>query len=121
MSVNELRDFIFENHYKRIGIFKGKKNYSMKRLKKKKKRSGVACNQTNKKIPDPSNAKEQCQSLIRNKITKSEIITYQLKISENLNIVDIKSVITEHPKASDKLSKIEKLGSNSSLYSDNFI
>ena len=38
------------------------------------------------------------------------------------NIVDIKSVITEHPKASNKLSKAigkgKKVGANSSLYSD---
>ena len=39
-----------------------------------------------------------------------------------LNIIDIKSVITEHPKTSYKLSKTtrlaEKVDSNSSLYSD---
>ena len=49
-------------------------------------------------------------------------ITYQPKIFENPNTVDIKSVIKEHPKASHKLSKTirqaEKLGSNSSLYSN---
>ena len=41
---------------------------------------------------------------------------------ENPNIVDIKSVITKRPKTSHKLSKTirqaEKVGSNSSLYSD---
>ena len=66
------------------------------------------------------------QSFIRKKNTKSveqwDIITYQPKFFENLNIVDIKSVITEHPKTSHKLSKTirqaEKVGSNSSLYSD---
>ena len=90
----------------------------MKRLKK---RSGVACNQTNRKNTWFFYAKEHCQSFIRNKNTKSEIITYQPKTFESPNIVDIESVITEHPKTSHKLSKIEKLGSNSSLYSDNFI
>ena len=35
MTVNEPRDFIFENYYKRIGIVKEKSHYSMKRLKKK--------------------------------------------------------------------------------------
>ena len=53
---------------------------------------------------------------------QSKIITYQPKTFENPNIVDIKSVIAGHPKASHKLSKAvgqaEKLGSNSSLYSD---
>ena len=41
---------------------------------------------------------------------------------KNPNIVDIKSVITEYPKTSQKSSKTiekaEKLGFNSSLYSD---
>ena len=78
------------------------------------------------KIPDPSNAKEHCQSFVRNKNTKSlkqsKIITYEPKTFVYSNIVDIKSVTTEHPKASHKLCKTirqaEKVGSNSSLYSD---
>ena len=45
-----------------------------------------------------------------------------VKTFENPKIVDVKSVITVHPKASHKLSKTirqaEKVGSNSSLYSD---
>ena len=35
MSVNELRDFIFDNYYKRIWICKEKSYYSMKHLKKR--------------------------------------------------------------------------------------
>ena len=35
MLVNELREFIFENYYKRIGFVKERSYYSMKRLKKK--------------------------------------------------------------------------------------
>ena len=77
-------------------------------------------------IPDPCNAKEHYQSFIikknRKSVKQSEIITYQPKTFENQNIVDIKSVITEHPKTSHKLSKTirqaEKVGSNSSLYSN---
>ena len=34
ISVNEIRDFIVENYYKRIGIFKENSYHSMKRLKK---------------------------------------------------------------------------------------
>ena len=34
MLLNEIRDFIFENYYKRIGSFKENSYYSMKRLKK---------------------------------------------------------------------------------------
>ena len=78
------------------------------------------------KIPDRRNDKEHYQSFIRMKNTKSvkqlKIITQQPKTCENPNIVDIKSVITEHPKTSHQLSKpirqAEKVGSNSSLYSD---
>ena len=78
------------------------------------------------KIHDPRNAKEHYQSFLRKKsrksIKRSEIITYQPKTFENPNIVDTKSVITEHPKTSNKLSntigKGEKSVSNSSLYSD---
>ena len=78
------------------------------------------------KIPDPCNAKEHYQSFLRKKnrksVKQSEIISNQSKTLENPNIVDIKSVITEHPKSSYKLSKIigksEKVGSNISSYSD---
>ena len=34
MSVNEIRDYIFENYYKRAGFSK-QSGYSMKRLKRK--------------------------------------------------------------------------------------
>ena len=57
-------------------------------------------------------------------VKQSEIITYldQPKTFENPSIVDIKQVITEHPETPHKLSKTiryaEKVGSNSSLYSD---
>ena len=34
MSVNEIRDFIFENHYKRIGFYKENSYYSMKQKRK---------------------------------------------------------------------------------------
>ena len=84
----------------------------------------MLANKLIEKIPDPHTAKEHYQSFIRKKtksVKKSEIITYQPKTFENPNTVDIKSVITEHPKTSHKLSKTirqaEKAGSNSSLYS----
>ena len=78
------------------------------------------------KIPDPCNAKEHYQPFIKKKnrksVKQSEIVTYQPKTFENPNIVDVKSIITEHGKTSHKLSKIirqtEKVGSNSSLYND---
>ena len=86
----------------------------------------MLANKLIEKIPDPCIAKEHYQSFIRKKNTKSvkqsEAITYQPKAFENPNIVDINSVIIEHPKTSHKLYKTirqaEKVGSNSSLYSD---
>ena len=76
MSVNELRDFIFEKYYKRIGLVKEKSYYSLKRLKKK--RFVVASTKLIEKIPDPRNAKEHYQSFIRKKtksVKQSQIIT----------------------------------------------
>ena len=35
MSVNEIRDFFFENYYKRIGFSKENSYYLMKRLERK--------------------------------------------------------------------------------------
>ena len=59
--------------------------------------------------------------LKKTSVKQSKIIIYQPKTFENPNIVDIKSIIIEHPKTSHKLSKTirqaEKVGSNSSLYS----
>ena len=63
------------------------------------------------KNPDPSNAKEYYQSFIRKKsfttkpVKQSKIITQEPKTFESTIIVNIKSVITEHPKNSYKLSK----------------
>ena len=92
MSVNELRDFIFENYYKRIWICKEKSYYSMKHLKKRD--LLLLANKLTEKIPDPCNAKEYDQSFIRKENTKSvkqsEIIAYQPKTFENPNIVDLK-------------------------------
>ena len=124
MSINEIKDFIFEKYCKQIGFSKKISYNSMKHLTKKDLLS--LANKLIKNIPDPRNAKEHYQSFIikknRKSVKQSEIITYQPKTFENPNIVDIKSVITEHPKTSHKLSKTirqaEKVGSNSSLYSD---
>ena len=41
MSVNEIRNFIFKNYYKRIGFSKENSYYSMKHQKK---RSTIVCN-----------------------------------------------------------------------------
>ena len=86
----------------------------------------LLANKLIEKIPDPRNVIEHYQSFIWKNPTKlvkqSEKITYQSKTFENPNIVDIKSIIAEHPRALHKLSKTirqaEKVGSNSSLYGD---
>ena len=124
MSVNEIRDLIFEIHYKIIGFSEENSYYSMKRLNKKD--LLLLANKLVEKIPCPCNAKEHYQSFVRKKNSKSvkqsEIITYQPKAFENPNTVDVKSDITEHPKTPHKLSKTirqaEKVSSNSTVYSD---
>ena len=69
----------------------------------------LLANKLIKKIPDPRNAKEHYQLFIRKKniksLKQSKIISYQPNTFENQDIVDIKSVIIEHPKTSHKLSK----------------
>ena len=92
MSVNEIKDFIFENYYKRIGFSKENSYYSMKNSKKK--NLLLLANKSIEKVPDPRNAIEQHQSFIRKKNTKSvkqsEIITYQPKTFKNSNIIELK-------------------------------
>ena len=57
MSVNEIRDFTFENYYKWVGFSKENSYYSMKHLKKK--YLLLLPNKLIKKRLDPRNAKEQ--------------------------------------------------------------
>ena len=105
MTVHELRNFIFENYYKRNEFVKQSSYYSIKRLKK---RFAIAGDQINRKIVDHSNAEEYYNSYLKRKNTKlvkrSKVITQQQKPLENPNIVDIKSIAKEHPKTSCKLS-----------------
>ena len=68
MSINELRDFIFENHYKRIGFFKERSYDSKKRFLKKD--LLLVPNKLMENILDPRNAKEHYQSFIRKKNKK---------------------------------------------------
>ena len=106
MSVNHLRDFIFENYYKQIGFSEEDSYYLMKHLKRK--------------VPDPCNTKEHCESFLRKKnkasVRQSAIITYQSKMFDT---VDIESVITEYTKISRRLSEgirqAEKVSCNSAL------
>ena len=121
MSVNKIREFIFANYYKRIGFSKENSYYSMKPLKRKD--LLLLANKLREKIPDPRNDKQHFESILRRKnmksVKQSEIIAY---LPETFDTLDIKAVTTEHPKTSHKLSntirQAEKVGSNSSLYSD---
>ena len=63
MSVNDIRNFIFENYYKRIGFSKKDSYYSMKRLKRKD--LLFLANKLIQIVPDPPNAKEHYESFLR--------------------------------------------------------
>ena len=73
------------------------------------KRCIIIFTQVNKKISDPSNTKEYCESYLKRTSTellkRSKINTQQPKKIENQKTVDIKSVFIEHPKTSRKLFK----------------
>ena len=56
MSVNEIRDFIFESYCKRIRFSKESSYYSMKRLKSTD--LLLLAKKLIQKVPDPRNAKE---------------------------------------------------------------
>ena len=77
MSVNDIIDFTFENYYKRIWFYKEDSYYSMKLLKRKD--LLLLANKRIEKTPDPRNAKEHYESLLKKKnrksVKQSEIIT----------------------------------------------
>ena len=68
MSLNEIRDFIFQNYYKRIRFSKENSYFSIKNQEKDLQLFAIKLTE---KIPDPRNAKEHYQSFIRKKNTKS--------------------------------------------------
>ena len=78
MSINEIRDFIFENYYKQIGFSKESSYYSVKRLKRTD--LLLLANKLIEKVPDPQNAIEHYESFLRKKnkksVKQSEIISY---------------------------------------------
>ena len=62
ISANKIRDFIFENYYKRIEFSKENSSYSMKRLKEKD--LLLLTNKLIEKILDHRNTKEHYQPFI---------------------------------------------------------
>ena len=83
----------------------------------------VLANKLIRKVPDPRNTKEHCESFLRKKnkasVRQSAIITYQSKMFDT---VDIESVITEYTKISRRLSgtirQADKVSCKSALYID---
>ena len=67
MTINEFKDFIFENYYRGIGFFGENSYYSMKHQEKN---LQLFAAKLTKKIPDPSNAKEYCSSYLKKKNLK---------------------------------------------------
>ena len=104
MSLNDIRDLFFDNYYKRIGFSEESSYFSMKHLKRNE--LLLLANKLMQKVPDRRNAKDHYDSFLRKKnkksVKQSEIITYHTK---NVDTVDRKSDIAEHPKTSHKLSK----------------
>ena len=91
VSINEIKDFIFETCYKRIGFSKENSCYSVKRLKK----SIYYCLQANywKKYLIPVITKENRKSVKQSEQPKA------------FDTVYIKSITTDYPKTSHKLFK----------------
>ena len=122
MSVNEIRDFIFENYYKQTDFSKEYSYYSVKHLKQK----FSSYSETIQKIPDPRDSKEEYQLFIRKKKPKS-----MKTIKSNYSSIKrfwkpkhswYKNSYYRKSKTFTSINKairhVEKLGSKSSLYSD---
>ena len=95
-----------------------------KKNKKNKKELLLLANKSIEKISDRRNAKEYYHSFVRQKkeksVKQSEIIIDQPNTFENINIVDIKSVIIENISKiiqNYKTEKFSQVASDSSLYS----
>ena len=98
--------------------------WKKKKKIKNKKELLLLANKSIEKISDRRNAKEYYHSFVRKKkeksVKQSEIIIDQPNTFENINIVDIKSVIIENISKiiqNYKTEKFSQVASNSSLYS----
>ena len=90
MSVNEIRDFMFENYYKQIGFCKENSYYSMKRSKKD---LFLLANKLIEKLPNLGNARKHLalqfkdtESTIKSKLI--ELLT-QLKSLKFMTLLDL--------------------------------
>ena len=66
MTIKELKDFIYENYYRKLDFLK-KSYYSVKHQKKK---ELLLATKLIEKIPDATNAKQYYQILLKRKNTK---------------------------------------------------
>ena len=105
MSINDIRDFIFENYYERIGFSK-EESYSMKRLKIK--NLLLLAKKLIEKVSDPPNTKEHYISFLTKKNTKN-LLHCCYKIRYYRTSKNFTQII-------QTIKKGEKIGSNSSLY-----
>ena len=78
MSVNEIRDFIFENYFKRIRFSKESSYYSTKCLKRKD--LLFFTKKFIENVADPHSTKEHYQSFLRKHKTSGTIRNNQLPI-----------------------------------------
>ena len=78
MSVNEIKDFIFENYFKQIGFSKESSYYSSKRLKRKD--LLFITKKFIENVADPHSTKEHSQSFLRKHKTSETIRNNQLPI-----------------------------------------
>ena len=69
MSINDIRDFIFESYYKRIGFSKESSYYLIKLFKRKD--LLFFTHKLIQKVPDPRSAKEHYESFLKKKNRKS--------------------------------------------------
>ena len=77
MSVNDIRDFTYENYYKQIGL-------SFIETLEKKKDLLLLANKLIEKVPDPRNAKQYFESVLRKKKRKSVKQSEILLINQKL-------------------------------------
>ena len=80
MSVNEIREFIFENFYKRIVFSRENSYYLMKRLKRN--NLLLLANKLTEKIPDQSEKVSSSSSLYSDKKSENFLNEKNIKITE---------------------------------------
>ena len=93
MKIKEVKKYLFQKYYRRIGFPRKKGYYSMKHQQKNE--LLLLATKLIEKILNAFNTKQYHQSYLKRKNTKlekqSKIVTQQSKTFENANIVDLNS------------------------------